>query len=52
MPFPLYPALREKAAEFWEKPLIVVSGLARGIDASAQHADLDMGTITVLAGEV
>ncbi len=41
---------RRLARELGAHGHVVVSGLARGIDAAAHEASLDMGTIAVLAG--
>ncbi|MEW5424977.1 DNA-processing protein DprA [Amorphus sp. 3PC139-8] len=41
---------RSIAAGLGEHGLVVVSGLARGIDAAAHEATVDTGTIAVLAG--
>jgi DNA processing protein len=41
---------RKLAAEFGDAGIVVVSGLARGIDAAAHQAALDTGTIAVIAG--
>lgn len=43
---------RALARELGEQGLVVVSGLARGIDAAAHVASLDSGTVAVLAGGV
>jgi DNA processing protein len=43
---------RELAAELGQSGLVVVSGLARGIDASAHLGALDTGTVGVVAGGV
>jgi len=43
---------RRLAADLGEAGWIVVSGLARGIDAAAHEAALDTGTVAVLAGGV
>ncbi len=43
---------RRLAAELSEAGYVVVSGLARGIDAAAHAAALDGGTIAVMAGGV
>ncbi|MGI3170560.1 DNA-processing protein DprA [Pseudooceanicola sp. C21-150M6] len=41
---------RQMAAELSEAGYIVVSGLARGIDAAAHEASVDRGTVAVMAG--
>lgn len=41
---------RNMAAELAEAGYVVVSGLARGIDAAAHRASLDSGTVAVMAG--
>jgi DNA processing protein len=43
---------RQLAAELGRAGLVVVSGLARGIDRSAHEAALQTGTIAVLAGGI
>ncbi|MFI4987247.1 MAG: DNA-processing protein DprA [Alphaproteobacteria bacterium] len=43
---------RQIAAELGEAGLVVVSGLARGIDASAHEGALTSGTLAVMAGGV
>jgi DNA processing protein len=43
---------RTLAAELAAEDLVVVSGLARGIDAAAHQGALDSGTIAVVAGGV
>lgn len=43
---------RNLAAELGEKDQVVVSGLARGIDAAAHDAALNTGTIAIFAGGV
>lgn len=43
---------RQFAARLGEAGFVVVSGLARGIDAVAHHAALSTGTIAVLAGGI
>jgi DNA processing protein len=43
---------RMLAQDLGEARYVVVSGLARGIDASAHKASLDTGTIAVLAGGI
>jgi DNA processing protein len=43
---------RELAAALGESGLVVVSGLARGIDAAAHLGALDTGTVAVVAGGV
>lgn len=43
---------RHVAAELGREGLIIVSGLARGIDASAHHGALETGTLAVMAGGV
>ena len=43
---------RQLAAELAAEDIIVVSGLARGIDAAAHQGALDGGTIAVVAGGV
>lgn len=43
---------RELAAHLAGEEMVVVSGLARGIDAAAHHGALDGGTIAVVAGGV
>lgn len=43
---------RKLAQELGEKGFVVVSGLARGIDAAAHSAALDTGTVAVMAGGV
>lgn len=44
--------VRKLAGELGEAGFVIVSGLARGIDAMAHHASLESGTIAVLAGGV
>jgi len=44
--------VRKLAGELGEAGFVVVSGLARGIDAMAHHASLATGTIAVFAGGV
>lgn len=41
---------RNMAAELAEAGYVVVSGLARGIDAATHRASLDSGTVAVMAG--
>lgn len=41
---------RDLAAQLGEEGLVVVSGLARGIDGAAHQGSIDRGTIAVLAG--
>lgn len=43
---------RAMSSALGEKGVVVVSGLARGIDAAAHHAALETGTIAVLAGGI
>lgn len=43
---------RHMAAELGEAGYVVVSGLARGIDASAHQGSLTTGTVAVLAGGI
>jgi len=43
---------RKLAHELGEAGYVVVSGLARGVDAAAHHASLETGTIAVMAGGV
>lgn len=43
---------RKIAAEIGQNSLITVSGLARGVDASAHAASLQSGTIAVIAGGI
>ncbi|MEO1536603.1 MAG: DNA-processing protein DprA [Pseudomonadota bacterium] len=43
---------RKLAKELGEAGYIVVSGMARGVDAAAHHAALETGTIAVMAGGV
>ncbi len=43
---------RKLASELSEAGFVVISGLARGIDAAAHMASLEAGTIAVLAGGV
>jgi DNA processing protein len=43
---------RSLAAELGEKGYVIVSGLARGVDAAAHSAALEKGTIAVQAGGV
>ncbi len=43
---------RELAAELGRAGMMVVSGMARGIDASAHEGALDSGTVAVLGGGV
>ncbi len=43
---------RQLAAEFGEAGMVVVSGLARGIDAAAHEGSLRTGTMAVLGGGV
>lgn len=43
---------RSLAAELGEKGQVIVSGLARGIDAAAHDAALNTGTIAIFAGGV
>ncbi len=42
----------DMAREIGRAGYVVVSGLARGVDASAHHASLDTGTVAVLAGGI
>ncbi|HUS97646.1 MAG TPA: DNA-processing protein DprA [Hyphomicrobiaceae bacterium] len=41
---------RQLATRLGVEGLVIISGLARGIDAAAHHAALESGTIAVLAG--
>ncbi|HEX2840388.1 DNA-processing protein DprA [Hyphomicrobium sp.] len=41
---------RQFASELSASGVVIVSGLARGIDGAAHHASLDRGTVAVLAG--
>ncbi len=43
---------RAMSSALGEKGVVVVCGLARGIDAAAHHAALETGTIAVLAGGI
>jgi DNA processing protein len=43
---------RSLAVGLGQAGIVVVSGLARGIDASAHHAALETGTVAVMAGGV
>jgi DNA processing protein len=43
---------RHFAVELGRAGLVIVSGLARGIDATAHEASLDTGTVAVLAGGI
>jgi DNA processing protein len=43
---------RDIARELGEKQLVIVSGLARGIDGAAHEGSLSSGTIAVLAGGI
>jgi DNA processing protein len=43
---------RKLAQDLGEEGFVVVSGMARGIDAAAHHAALGSGTIAVMAGGV
>ncbi|MDF1856212.1 DNA-processing protein DprA [Pseudooceanicola sp.] len=43
---------RAMATDLAESGLVIVSGLARGIDAAAHHASLASGTIAMMAGGV
>ncbi|MEL7149941.1 MAG: DNA-processing protein DprA [Pseudomonadota bacterium] len=43
---------RKLAHELGEAGYVVVSGLARGVDAAAHHSSLETGTIAVMAGGV
>ncbi|WP_353216232.1 DNA-processing protein DprA [Sandarakinorhabdus sp.] len=43
---------RQLAADLGEADFVVVSGLARGIDAAAHIAALDRGTVAVIAGGI
>ena len=43
---------RGLAHELGQRDLVVVSGLARGIDSAAHDGSLDSGTIAVVAGGV
>ena len=43
---------RAMSSALGEKGVVVVSGLARGIDAAAHHVALETGTIEVLAGGI
>lgn len=43
---------RKLAKDLGEAGFVVVSGMARGIDAAAHHASLESGTIAVMAGGV
>ena len=43
---------RELAAEIGQAGLVVVSGLARGVDGAAHAGSIDTGTVAVLAGGV
>ncbi len=43
---------REVAADLGRRGLVVVSGLARGIDAAAHQGALETGTVAVIAGGI
>ena len=43
---------RKLAKDLGEAGYVIVSGLARGVDAAAHHASMETGTIAVMAGGV